>query len=48
MNLSTKEKQTHRRGEKTCGCQGGRRREWDGLGAWGKQMQIVTFTMDEQ
>ena len=23
MNLSTKQKQTHRRGEQTCGCQGG-------------------------
>ena len=24
MNLSTKQKQTHRHGEQTCGCQGGR------------------------
>ena len=23
MNLSTEEKQTHRHGEQTCGCQGG-------------------------
>ena len=23
MNLSTKQKQTHRHGEQTCGCQGG-------------------------
>ena len=25
MNLSIKQKQTHRHGEQTCGCQGGRR-----------------------
>ena len=30
MNLSTKQKQTHRYREQTCGCQGGRR-ERDGL-----------------
>ena len=24
MNLSTKQKQTHRHGEQTCGCQGGK------------------------
>ena len=35
MILSTKQKQTHRRGEQTCGCQGGRGRKWDGWGAWG-------------
>ena len=29
------EKQTHRHGEQTCGCQGGGGREWDGLGVWG-------------
>ena len=32
MNLSTKQKQTHRHREQTCGCQGGGDREWDGLG----------------
>ena len=32
MSLPTKQKQTHRRGEHTCGCQGGEGREWDGLG----------------
>ena len=32
MNLSTKQKQTHRHGEQACGCQGTGRREWDGLG----------------
>jgi len=35
MNLSTKKKQTHGHGEQTCGCQGGWRREWDGLEVWG-------------
>ena len=31
MNLSTKQKQTHRQGEQTCDCQGGRRGgvEWE-------------------
>ena len=33
MNLSTKEKQTHRHGEQTCWLPRGR--EWDGLGVWG-------------
>ena len=27
MNLPTKQKQTHRHGEQTCGCQGGGRRK---------------------
>ena len=31
MNLSAKQKETHRHREQTCGCQGGRG-EWDGLG----------------
>ena len=31
----TKQKQTHRHGEQTCGCQGVVGREWDGLGVWG-------------
>ena len=30
MNLSTKWKQTHSHIEQTCGCQGGRRKAWDG------------------
>ena len=33
--LSTKHKEIHRHREQTCGCQGGVRREWDGLGGWG-------------
>ena len=31
MNLSTKQKQTHRHREQTCGCQGGRGLGRDGL-----------------
>ena len=34
MNLSTQKKQTHGHGEQICVLRG-RRREWDGLGAWG-------------
>ena len=32
MNLFTKQKQTHRHREQTCGCQGGRGWEREGLG----------------
>ena len=32
INLSTKQKQTHRHREETCGCQDGGGREWDGWG----------------
>ena len=34
MNLSTKQKQTHRHREQTCGYQGGGEWERDGLGVW--------------
>ena len=46
MNLSSKQKQTHRHGEQTCGFQGGK--EWDGQGVWGWQMQTITFRMGKQ
>ena len=39
MNLSTKQKQTHRHREQTCGCQGGLGR--DGVGVWYYQMQTI-------
>ena len=35
MNLSTKQKQTHRHREETCGCQGVWGWKRDGLGVWG-------------
>ena len=35
MNLSIKQKQTHRLKEQICGCQGGEGKEWDRLGVWG-------------
>ena len=34
MNLSAKQKQAHRHGEQTCGCQGGRGWVRDGVGVW--------------
>ena len=34
MNLSIEQKQTHKHGEQTCGCQRGGG-EWDGLEVWG-------------
>ena len=48
MNLYTQQRQTHRLREQTWGCQKGEVREWDGLGVWGQQMQIITFRMDKQ
>ena len=41
MNLSTKQKQTHRPREQTCGGQGDRALERDGLGVWDSQMQGI-------
>ena len=46
MNLTTKQKQTHR--EQTCGCQEGEGKEWNGRGIWGQLMQTITFRMDKR
>ena len=48
MNISTKQKQTHRRREQTCGCQGGGGWGRDGVGVWGQQMQTSIYRMDKQ
>ena len=48
MNLSTKQKLTHRHKNQVYGCRGWVRRERSGLGDWGWQMQTITFRMDEQ
>ena len=48
MNLSTKQKQTHRHREQTYGCQGGWGKERHRLGVWGWYMQTVTFRMGKQ
>ena len=48
MNLSTKQKQSHRHREQIFGCQEGGGREWDGQGVWGWQMQSITFRIDKQ
>ena len=47
MNLSTKQKKTHRHRNQICGCQGGEGSgiDWD-LG--GQQIQTITFRMDKQ
>ena len=47
MSPSTKQKQTHRHREQTCGRQGGGEWERDGLGVWGGWMQTITFRMDK-
>ena len=41
-------KENHRLGEQTCGCPGGRGREWEGWGAWGYQMQTIALGTDLQ
>ena len=46
MNLSMKQKQTHRYKEQTCGCQGWRGR--DELGVWDQKMQAIIYRMDKQ
>ena len=46
MNLFTKQKQTHRHREQTCGCQGAGGRE--GLGERDQQMQTIICRMDKQ
>ena len=43
MNLSTKQKQTHRHREQTCGCQGGEGWGKDGVGVWDWQMQTILY-----
>ena len=47
MNLSIKQKQTHRHGEETCfQGEGGWGRE--GLEVWGQHMQTSIYRMDKQ
>ena len=41
MNLPTKQKQTHRPREETCGCQGGEKRERDGWGVWLSRCKLL-------
>ena len=48
MNLSTRQKQTHRYRERTCG--GQEKGVWgrDRLGAWNQQMQNIIYRIDKQ
>ena len=48
INLSIKQKETHRHREQTGDAKGERGRERDGLEVWSWQMQTITFRMDEQ
>ena len=48
INLSSKQKQTHRRREQICGCQRGGGRKSDGQGIGGWWMHRITFRMDKQ
>ena len=48
MNLSTKQKQTHRQREETCGSQGGAGRERGGLGVWGWGTPNVTYRREKR
>ena len=45
MDLSMKERQTHRHGEELGGCHGGGSGR-EGLGGWGSQMPTVMYEMD--
>ena len=42
-----KQKQTHRHGEQTCGCQGGGGWERDGPGVWDQKRQTIIYRMDK-
>ena len=44
MNLSMKQKLTHRHREQTCGCQGG----GAGTQVWDQQIQTIIYRMDKQ
>ena len=48
MNLSMKEKQTHRHKEQICDCQGGWEWEREGLGIWDQQVQATIYRMNKQ
>lgn len=48
MFTSTKQKQTHRQREQTCGCPGEGRKDWDGPGGWSEQRQTIAFRMNKQ
>ena len=48
MTLSTKQKQTHRHKEQTCGCQEGGSGGEEGLGVQDQQMQTIICRMDKQ
>ena len=43
MNLSIKQKQTHRHREQTYGCHEGEAAGRDGFGVWKKQMQGIIY-----
>ena len=48
MNISTKQKQTHKHREQIYGCQGGGVWGKDGLGVWDQQAQTIVYRMDKQ
>ena len=48
MNLFTRQKQTHRLGEQTCGCQRGKVEDRDGLVIWDLHVSSAIFEIDNQ
>ena len=48
MNLTTKQKQTHRHREQICGGQGGGGWGNDGSAVWEQQMQTIIYRMDKK
>ena len=48
MDKSVEQKQTHKPGEQTCGCQVGEGVGWgDGLGVWYEQTLTIVYRMDK-
>ena len=43
MNLSMKQKQTHKHTEQTCGCQGSGEWKRGGLGVWDEQTPSIIY-----
>lgn len=49
INISTKQRQTHRPGEQACGYQGGGQGSGRGaLGGWAEQMKTIMYGMNKE
>ena len=48
INLSIKQRRTHRHREQAYGCQGAEGLGREGLGVWDLQIQTIVYRMDKQ